>query len=500
MRNFILYIQKPRKIWFLIMLATLVFNACLFDTQNPETIPNKQLSYTLSVGSRGNPHCKIEIDLSAWPKSETRIFQAPKFYTDNPALPVLGIKAASLSLTDAKGKMLLARDTVIAGIELNGNFIALPPEAQTISYQIDLSPSDSSRFGIPFPGTGKGVEMIDGAYFFLLPLLGTDFVTQWRTPINIQLEFKFDGSRTLVGSDPVVHYQTNYELMFVRAVFDPLSSSTFNIRNHEVTIYSTSADSVTNRNTHPNGVVEFQTLLAKCIQLVEDSLLVLPDYRYFIGENSVFYGIEGSQGYWFRPSELTHPQTHIHELVHTFVGVYHSDLEDPWWKEGMTDYLGNLLALQGGFISDSDFVNEVLAPRDKISAVKNYSLANPYVRYHLFSPVDSLYQDQPDPENFVQLVYGKGAQASMILDRYIFERSRGKYSVFDLVKTLYHNHSPAFTRRDLVSVVTSYVSEDAEKFLHSLLDQAAPLPQDSLYHTYEKLKARGRFAPGVPPN
>lgn len=488
------------KIGLLFISLSFLLWSCVFETAT--TIPgaDKRLDYTFTVTGILKPQCVISIRLTAWPISGPRIFQAPKYYADNPALPVPGLKAKDITVTDVQGHALLARDTTLVSVDLGGNFIVVPIDAQLITYTIDLDPLDSTRFGIPFPETGSKVQMIDGAYFFLVPLVGNDLQSQWRTPVDFRLHFVLDAGQTLVGSDPMVNFKTNYELMFVRATLNPLSSYTFSMHNHEVTLYSTANDSLTNTTNNSLGVEQFRGLIQRCISLVEDSLLPLPTYRYAIGENSVFYGIEGVQGYWFKKAVLMSSEVHIHELIHTFVGVYNSDVEDPWWKEGMTDYLGNLLPLQTGLMSDSTFIHEVLAPRDTFPAVLNYGLSSPYVRAHLFAPVDSAYVDKPYPENFVQLVYGKGAQASMIIDRFIYENSKGKKSVFDLVRDLYKTRQPDFTRQDLIASVSHLAGKDATLFLHSLLDQAAPLNQDSLSHTFAILKSLGRFSPGLKPN
>ncbi len=405
-------------------------------------------------------------------------------------MPIHGMKAADLTPLDSRGRILPARDTVLAGVQLDGNFIVLSPNVRSFSYRIDLDPTNSKRFGIPMPRIGAETDLMDGAYFFVLPLVGRDYASQWRTPLKIRLYFHNSG-RQLVGTDPVVSFDNNYELMFVRAVYDPLSSNTFSMRNHDVTTYSTSPDSV--------NTTAFNGLLEKCILLVEDSILPFPLHHYYVGENPVFWGIEGSQGYWVRAAAQIYPAVQVHELVHTFVGIYGGEYEDPWYKEGMTDYIGNLLPFQTGLISIANFVDDMLWVRDSVPAVGSFSLSDPYVRTHLFMPLDSGYIDQNNPVNFVQLVYGKGAQVSMILDRFILERSNRKYSVFSLVRDLKQRFSPAFHRRDLVQLVGEYTHEDASEFLTSLLDRASPISKDSLDHTFAALQALGRFSPAFPP-
>jgi predicted metalloprotease with PDZ domain len=225
-------------------------------------------------------------------------------------------------------------------------------------------------------------------------------------------------------------------------------------------------------------------------------LLPLPTYEYFVGQFPVFSGIEGIQGYWFMSNLYSWPQVHTHELIHTFVGIYHGDLEDPWWKEGLTNYLGLLLPLQAGMINDSVFAAAALADLTGKAATHDLPLSSPALRTRLFIPLDSAWNDPQDSLGFPELVYGKGAQASMILDRWILERSGGRKSIYDLVRALVRLPDPGFTRSQLVAATESVAGAPAEGFLASLLDRPGAFPADSLRATYLALKAMGRFAPG----
>jgi hypothetical protein len=222
----------------------------------------------------------------------------------------------------------------------------------------------------------------------------------------------------------------------------------------------------------------------------------LPTYRYFDGENPEFWGIEGTQGYWFKAEARDLAVVHVHELTHTFVGVYHSEYDDPWWKEGVTEYLGNLLSLQAGLIVDSAFAAEMLTPRDTLSAVREHALSDPFVRNHLFLAMDPAFVYPADPADFAGLVYGKGGQAAMILDRYILERSGGKRSIFDLIRDVVGSYGTAFHRPDLEASVDRLAGESSSVFLKDLLDRTAPLGPDSVRNTYAVLRSLGRFGPG----
>jgi hypothetical protein len=429
----------------------------------------------------------VEIRIEAWPAGLPKLFQAPRYYSDNPGMPAPGYTAADLIVLDSAGRSLEARDTSIAGIKLDGNFIVVPASAAAIAYAVDLAPGDDARFGLPLPRTSPGVDLVDGAYYFILPLVGRDAPSQWRTPVRHSLEFAGFPGRVLVGIDPVSAYATNYALMFVRGAFDPVGVRTLAIRGHDVTLYSTTGDSLNFDN--------LAVLTGRTIGLVEDSLMLLPTRNLFLGQNSQFWGLEGSQGYWFRPEAAPLPDVHVHELCHILVGISQSDYDDPWWKEGVTYYLGLLLTVQDSLIGDTLFAANLLALRDTLPAAQRYSLSDPYVRNHLFAPLDSAYEGPEDPEGFMGLVYGKGAQAAMILDRYLLERTAGKKSIYDLIRDLAKSHGGGFRRSDLVASVDRIAGGASSAFLSSLLDRANPLGLDSLRHTYVALRKLGRFGP-----
>jgi hypothetical protein len=474
-----------------LLASALMPASCLFETAAPQPGSERRLHYEVAIGGTADSvHCRVQVRILDWPSGEPMVFQAPPYYTDNPKMPVPGLRAADFSAEDSLGRAVTPRDTAPGFEQLDGDFIVVPSGTRVITYEVDHDRADPRRFGLPMPGLKPGVQAIDGAYYFLLPLRGERFSTQWRLPVSIGLDFRMDPGFTLVGQDPSVHLKTNYELMFVRAVVNPIRITTFPVGNHQVTTYATSSDTF--------DIEDYNGMLAKCMKLVEDSILPLPEKNWFAGETPVFYGIEGTQGYWFRPDALTRVFVHTHELTHTFVGVRHGEFDDPWWKEGVTNYIGELLPVQAGLYPESLFVGEFTAPMDTFSAIRDYPLGSPHVRNRLFLPQDSAYQSPNDPASFTSLVYGKGGEAAMIIDRYILEASHGRKSIFDLIRAVVRHYYAAFTREDLISEVSRLSGGDARGFLQDLLDKPGGFSADSLVHTYNALRSMGRFLPGVP--
>lgn len=462
------------------LLAALA--GCLFETASPDPSGAHALAYRMDA-ARG-AGCRISVRIDAWPAGTPKVFQGPVYYPDNPVGPVPGLHASDLDVRDARGRRLTGRDS--AHIDpAEGNLIVLPEAARSFSYAVDLAPSDPDRFGLPVPGLAPGVDAIDGAYFFVLPALGEGVAAHWRAPVRISLDIAAPG-RTLAGSDAHRDLDAPYELMFLRAALDPIRTQTTLIRGHRLTIYATSDTAF--------DMPLLSEMFSYDIRAVEDSLLPIPTYDYFLGQFPVFSGIEGIQGYWFKADGYALPQIHTHELIHTFVGVYHGDLDDPWWKEGLTNYLGLLLPLQAGFIADSIFAATALADLGDKPAVRDVALSSPVVRTRLFVPLDSAWKDVPDPMGFPDLVYTKGAQASMIIDRWILEHSGGRKSDYDLVRALVRL-GPGFTRPQLVEAVSALAGSPSEAFLVPLLDRPGAFSADSLRATYVALRTLRRFGP-----
>jgi hypothetical protein len=455
---------------------------CLFETASPDPSGAHALAYRMEAGRGAG--CRISVRIDAWPPGTPKVFQAPVYYADNPSGPVPGLHASDLDVRDARGREMAARDSE-SSEAAEGHLIVLPEAARSFSYAVDLAPSDPDRFGLPVPGLGPGVDAIDGAYFFVLPVLGEGVAAHWRAPVRISLDIAAPG-RILAGSDAHRDLDAPYELMFLRAALDPVRMQTTLIRGHRLTIYATSDTAF--------DMPLLSEMFSYDIRVVEDSLMPIPTYDYFLGQFPVFSGIEGIQGYWFKADGYQLPQVHTHELIHTFVGVYHGDLDDPWWKEGLTNYLGLLLPLQAGFIGDSVFAATALADVKDKPAVQVAALSDPIVRTRLFIPLDSAWRDVPDPMGFPDLVYTKGAQASMIIDRWILEHSGGRKSDYDLVRAL-ARLGPGFTRSQLVEATTSLAGAPSEAFLASLLDRTGAFSADSLRSTYVALRTLGRFGP-----
>ncbi len=478
--------------FFYLAVFGVCLSSCFRETVTPITTDNTdslspRLDYAVKEAAEEGKACSISIRILRWPRDIPRAFLFPVYYADNPRMPLIGVAPESVQAYDAIGKRLPLIGAA-PDAEATDNLWLFPESTVRIEYTVQHARSDQRGCALPIPDSPNQVSLFDGGYFFALPYLSSDPALRWRLPVSIGLILDGGGPRGFVGHARHSALHNNYELMFVRGAFNPLREIVFSHRGRKVSLYETTSE---------NGLELMEPLVAQCLGIVEDSLLPLPEGPYYVGTNSVFTGIEGTQGYWIQSEIRLNAEVHLHEFIHTFVGVLTGDRGEPWFKEGLTSYLALLLGAQTGLISDTEFAARMLMDLSEVPAVQSVPLRSERIREGLFLPLDSGFKFQPDSFGMLGLVYNKGAQASMILDRHIFENSGGVHSVFDLVRLLHRRHGSLFHRHEFIQAVSNLATVPSEGFLESLFGLPGAFSRDSLSQTFTNLRKHGRFAPGL---
>lgn len=472
------------------MVSCFCLCSCFFEDSNnaPSNSPAKKLAYSVKVSSQsGALRCSVFVKIENWPEAEPVVFQLPPYYPDNPRMPVPGVVSSRIHIEDAKGQSLSSTPTTAPFNQGGGVWITLPSSATTVSYEIDLDPADSTRFGVPIPGLKHGVQLLDGALLFILPAMGNSLSSHWRNPISLSLNWHIPGGNRLMG-DSVLNLACNYQLMFYRGVLNPSSSLEFQVGNHQVTVYTTEAV----------DTLDLQGLaqrMNRWIPLVESHFSSLPWKHLWIGSNinSVYGGLEGIGGYWFGTPYGSHAEVHLHEFTHSIVGVLLGEYDDAWFKEGVTEYFGLVMAVQDGFYTDTVEVRSYLQNlHDSVPSVIQYALSDEVLRDRFYHDVDTDYVERP-PQDFYSLLYGKGAEAAMQIDAWLLQNSAGKHDLFEAVRTLYNAGAPAFTRQQLNGVLQNLSGQRADTLLQSLCDKPGPYTVVQLQRAFSTLRTYDRF-------
>jgi len=475
------------KIFRILFVFPVFFTACVLETRPEPPLPARQLSYTARVviGPTTVLRCSVEIVVLKWPAEERLIFQFPPYYPDNPRMPVPGISIQHVKAEDWLGRNISVREAFPPFQQGRGRWMDLG-NARVFRYEVDLDPGNPETFGPPVPGMMSGTQLLDGSQLFALPASGRKLSEHWRNPVSLHLEWLLDAGLSMVGG-AYWDFTSNYEMMFFRGALNPVQSKSFLVGEHRVTVYTTS----------PGVNIDmerFEYDLGRWIRRVERAVKPLPWKKLYIGANSVHAGIEGMAGYWFRPEYSGAAEVHLHELIHSLVGVQQGELEDAWWKEGVTTYLGQLLSAWDGYYDSTDLGSTLLQTREMVPSVRDYALSDPVLRDRFYSELNPDYQDQPG-EDFYSLLYGKGAQAAMLLDDWILRSSGGKQDLFAAVRLLYRPGQGGFSRRQFVAVLESLSGMRADTLLQSLCDRPGAFSPSRLQGAFDSLRVRGRFLP-----
>jgi predicted metalloprotease with PDZ domain len=163
-----------------------------------------------------------------------------------------------------------------------------------------------------------------------------------------------------------------------------------------------------------------------------------------------------------------------------------------WVAEGTTSYYGRLLLQRGGF-SQPQFVYDWLAnmvqgerqrPGNHIQSVSESSF-DAWVKY---------WKEHQQGFNSESDYYGKGSDVSLILDLEIRQRSNNKYSLDDVMRTLYRRFplgGNGYTVDDLRTIAEKLGGTDLKKFFEDYVTGTIPIDWER-YLGYAGLRVQAR--------
>jgi predicted metalloprotease with PDZ domain len=147
-----------------------------------------------------------------------------------------------------------------------------------------------------------------------------------------------------------------------------------------------------------------------------------------------------------------------------------------WVAEGTTSYYGRLLLLRGGF-SQPQFIYDWLAnvvqgerqrPGNRIQSLSESSF-DAWVKY---------WKEHQQGFNSESNYYGKGSDVSLILDLEIRQHSNNKYSLDDVMRTLYRRFplgGSGYTVDDIRTIAEKLAGTDLKKFFEDYVTGTVPI-------------------------
>ena len=449
--------------------------------------PDHDIAYTVPIPSMALDSLHVTVQVNHWP-GDTVCLVAPPVYADNPMLRERRANFRNLSVTDADGlPVTCVLDSVDMGLYRSLRIRAAAPLPMTAGYDISF---DYENDIMPVPGIGPDSGYLQGSFLFAVPSLDGEpgLADLWRAPWDIGLTYDLGLAFGFRGDPaPAVAFRNAYELLFsTSALGGTLLAEGTAVGGQEfrmVCLQDTLFD--------PSLV----SALADGFGLMTGDLVRLfgalgHPLTAILGINRAG-GLEGMYAFsihnpWEGDSAGWFPMVTAHEAAHCWLGLRVGEYDDPWWKEGTTNYVGFLIARRRGLCTAGLIEGALLADLAALPDVRDYAMSSPRVRSHLFA-VDS---------GMANLVYTKGSQVCMLMDLRIRAATGNRVGFDSLLGAFVRQFDGrAFHRGDYVEFLGAGSGADIGGLFAQYVDIPGAIPVDVLTQAYDSLTALGAFGP-----
>jgi predicted metalloprotease with PDZ domain len=394
-------------------------------------------------------------------------------YVDNPLAEAVGEVVTSLRFSTEVGELEAVRGTGTRGETVWTLHAGQSPVMIEYVLQPDfVAGAIVEKYGILVPFLDEKRAWLTGNHVFLSPEFGEDRMRDLREPVDIRLRFELPESIALIGPPPDVEMQNLHELLslqFGLGDFEvlPVHGSGWKgevilmngpaISSDERKRLVTAMEAMTERTGRLFGGVPF------------DSVGLLA----FHAEG--FGGLEGSwacQAYFPPDVDLADDRDSrvsiffrvaFHELVHTWLPIGIFPLEDPWVKEGVTSYYGNVLAAREGFIGPADVDRLFARYEDDVFGevdLESVSLSDP-----------RLWHEEYSGESWRRVSYERGHAVTLLLDVHLRTESDNRRSLDHVMRLLFERHrGQGFGRGDLLAAVRDETGVEVADFFSTWVD------------------------------
>ena len=160
----------------------------------------------------------------------------------------------------------------------------------------------------------------------------------------------------------------------------------------------------------------------------------------------------------------------LHEVLHLWSAetFRYIDDQEQWFNEGVTDYLAFRLAAKLGIIKNADVLNTFSKPMGTYLSAKGISV-------HSLRSAGST--DQLKREHYF-LVYHGGFVAGMVLDHQIRSKSKGRFTLNNLMSELYKTHSrdKLYSSESILTLINKSMGLDLGDFFERYIDGNQIIP------------------------
>jgi predicted metalloprotease with PDZ domain len=433
-----------------------------------EALAELSLDYTVALSRLRSKRFHVTLTIRGLETDEVIIHGVPA-YMDNPLaeprrravrrLVARDEAGNDLRISSEKGsygqrtyRVSPAAGTVIVEYDLNVDF---KDSRQTKSYAVKIPFMDRRR------------AWLYGNYLFCYPILDPDAPSAMRSPADIHLDFELPDDVPLHGLPKgSIHLSNLHELLSLQFGLGCYWTEQIEMAGGRVQLIYESENAF--------DVGEREALRERTARIVSRLIeffggTPFPEQNFYYFRKDGIGGLEGAytcQAY-VRPgvdvSNLDDRNARafmvvaLHEYFHTWNPIGMFALDDPWFKEGVTSYYGNVLSINLAHLKLDDYVAEWASYPD---VLKSDSLMSQ------IQLTDSrIWHKEYDGEDWRMLTYARGHAVALLLDVLIRDRTENRYSLDDVMRALCRDYlHGAFTHNELLKSITSATGVDAGPF------------------------------------
>lgn len=416
-------------------------------------------------------------------------FVLPLVYFDNPVDSLTGPLVPEIAVTDAEGTAV--RTSVVTRTigPVDSRILSVPEGTAypvTLSYRPRVNRVERRKETDSLPPVYLSARdgFVIGAHLFAVPY-EPRLTDLWRAPRDITLSLSLGDTISVTGV-PIgsASCPNAYSLIFVQMAFgaEMLAGGSGGGRSfglYGLDGYRPSAERLQEVST------DFALILDSLAPIYAGPEDPEPYPVFF---RNAWGGLEGTHSFTcLHPDpedRATVAMVLAHEMIHDAVGIRCGEHDDPWWKEGVTTYLGWAAVGRLGLATIARCRQELIEEYDTSTAVGRYVPSSSAFRTHIFT------------DGFA-IAYGKGAQIAMCLDLELRRTTNNRVRLDEATAALCRAYEGgAFTRGALIAHFRQYDDADITPILAEYADRAAAIPGPVLDSVFDALDSLGAFGSG----
>ncbi len=462
-----------------------------------EAFAEPSLDYTVALSKLDSKQLHVTLTIRGLEGDELIIHGVPA-YMDNPLARPRRRAVRRLIARDEAGNDL--RISSKKG-SYGQRTYRVSPAAGTVVVDYDLNidfknSRQTKAYAVKIPFMDRRRAWLYGNYVFCYPVLDPDVPSAMRIPANIHLDFELPDDIPLYGlPQGPIHLSNLHELLPLQFGLGRYWTEQIATAGRKVQLIYESENAF---DDSEREALRKRTarIVSRLIEFFGDA--PFPEQNFYYFRKDGIGGLEGAytcQAY-VRPgvdvSDLEDRSARafmvvaLHEYFHTWNPIGMFALDDPWFKEGVTSYYGNVLSINLAHLELDDYVAEWASYPDVLesdSLLSQIQLTDPRI-----------WHKEYDGEDWRMLTYSRGHAVALLLDVLIRDRTGNRHSLDDVMRTLFRDYRHgAFTHDELLKSITSATGVDAGPFFEEYVSGIRAPTFEEVERAFESAKRFGIF-------